>query len=243
MRHSLEILELLYDHDDFMESVRTVADMGAGDGDDALWWATRSTREDEPRPLNIKVKAVDLPVDDPDRRRHKNIDWVMSDFSNTDIPHNSIDLVWAHDSLQFTNNPIGTLSHWHSIMKTDAMLCLTIPYNHSFTNYRHENRIDTVTHSGAYFNYTISNLIVMLASCGFDCRGGHFKFSHEYPWIDAAVYKGEATPQAKMNWYELLDNKLLPVTAETAILARGYLRDSDLTLEWIDHSVYSLKMQ
>lgn len=243
MRHSLEILELLYDHDDFMEAIRVVADMGAGDGDDALWWTTRTTREDEPRPLNIKVHAVDLPVDHPNRKKHRNIDWIMRDFRDTGISENSVDLVWSYDSFQYSSDPIATLSHWHSIMKNDAMLCLTIPFNHIFTNYRHEQRIDTVTRSGAYFNYTISSLITLLASCGFDCRGGHFKFGQDDPWISAAVYKCDAVPQAKMNWYELLDKGMLPVSAEKEILAKGYLKDSDLVLEWIDHSIYSLKMQ
>jgi hypothetical protein len=58
--HSRLTLDVLYEHDDFMESVGRVADLGAGpDGLDAVWWATATTRDDPPQPLNIQVVAVD----------------------------------------------------------------------------------------------------------------------------------------------------------------------------------------
>ena len=238
-----DTLALLYDHDDFMETIKTVADMGAGDGTDALWWATQTTRDDEePISLNIKVYAVDRVYEKIDRKTHKNITWVTEDFKNTGIKK-KVDLIWCHDAFQYASDPLGTLAHWHSIMNTDAMLCLTVPYNHSLREFRHESRIDTITYPGAYFNYTLSNLILLLASSGFDCRGGHFKFIVNSGWMHAAVYKGDAKPQAYMDWYGLLGQKLLPPSAEQAIMKNGCLRDSDLVLEWIDHNIYSLSLQ
>ena len=82
----------------------------------------------------------------------------------------------------------------------------------------------------------------MLASSGFDCRGGHFKFDERDPWIYAMAYKTENKPSAVSNWYQLMDKNLLPVSAEKAIHERGYLMDSDLLVEWVDHNVYSLSL-
>ena len=53
--HSLEILDALYQYDDFMASIKTLADLGCGkEGLDLEWWATRTTRDQSPVPLNIK---------------------------------------------------------------------------------------------------------------------------------------------------------------------------------------------
>ena len=58
--HSRETLDVFYEHDDFMESVGRVADLGSGpDALDAIWWATATTRDINPIPLNIQVVAVD----------------------------------------------------------------------------------------------------------------------------------------------------------------------------------------
>ena len=240
---SKETLKLLHQHDDFIESIKHVVDMGAGDGTDALWWATLQSNDDEdPADLNIKVTAVDRGSAGVNRRTHKNIKWKNEDFTNTTIPTNSADLIWCYDSLQYSEDPIEALIHWHDLLKKDAMLCLTVPYNLMLRPFRDSSRIDSVYKPGAYFNFTPANLILLLASAGYDCREGHFKFVYGEPWIHAAVYKGTADPQAYMNWYELMENKMLPPSAEKAIKATGQLKDSDLVVEWIDHNVYALSM-
>jgi SAM-dependent methyltransferase len=241
-RHSLEILNLLYDHDDYMESIKTVADMGAGEGWDSIWWASRQSRdEDEPRDLNIKVFAIDKNT--AGRRPFNNVTWMTEDFSDTGLKDNSIDMVWAHDCLQFSPNPLGTLEHWHNIMKKDAMLMVCVPYMQTLRSFRNEYRIDTLIKSGVYFNWSMGNLIMMLASSGFDCRHAHFKFSPDSPWLYAAVYKTDTKPKKCASWYELLDTGLLPITVEDVIQRTGELKDSDITVEWIDHSIYSLALQ
>jgi 2-polyprenyl-3-methyl-5-hydroxy-6-metoxy-1,4-benzoquinol methylase len=58
--HSLETLNLLYEYDDFMRSIKTVADIGCGQGLDLEWWATRTTRDDDATPLNIECIGVDI---------------------------------------------------------------------------------------------------------------------------------------------------------------------------------------
>ena len=57
--HSLQTLNLLYEYDDFMASIGTVCDMGCGEGLDLAWWATRTTRDDDPQPLNIICQGID----------------------------------------------------------------------------------------------------------------------------------------------------------------------------------------
>ena len=57
--HSLKILNTLREYDTFLESLTVVADMGCGTGLDAEWFATLTTRDENPEPLNYIVYAVD----------------------------------------------------------------------------------------------------------------------------------------------------------------------------------------
>ena len=77
--HSLQTLNVLYEFDDFMESVGSVLDLGCGDGLDMQWWATATTRdEDSPQPLNIRCMGVDRT--DQISVRHPNIMYRSRDF-------------------------------------------------------------------------------------------------------------------------------------------------------------------
>ena len=44
--HSLEILNMLYGYDSFLDNLKVIADMGCGAGLDTEWWATLETRDD-----------------------------------------------------------------------------------------------------------------------------------------------------------------------------------------------------
>lgn len=67
--HSLKVLELVSNYDDFMDSLTSVADMGCGEGLDINWWARNEyieIIEDEQgnvtetiRPRNYRCYAVD----------------------------------------------------------------------------------------------------------------------------------------------------------------------------------------
>jgi hypothetical protein len=79
----------------------------------------------------------------------------------------------------------------------------------------------------------------MLSLTGWDCRGGFFQQQPTDPWIRAVVYK---TDQAVMNpktttWYDIMADKRLPESAERSVHAHGYLRQQDLVLPWVDHSL------
>ena len=55
-QHSLETLNQLYEHDDFMYSITSVVDLGCGLGDDLKWWGTRTTRDTPAEPLKIQCR-------------------------------------------------------------------------------------------------------------------------------------------------------------------------------------------
>ena len=57
--HSLEILNVIYGYDSFLDSLRVIADMGCGGGLDSKWFAELWTRDEPPEPRNYTVYAVD----------------------------------------------------------------------------------------------------------------------------------------------------------------------------------------
>ena len=85
--HSLELLEWLYEYDDFMESIRTVVDLGCGTGEDLVWWATRTTNDDNPQPLNIACTGVDLAESLMVAQDYPNIAYQSADFEGLSLIH------------------------------------------------------------------------------------------------------------------------------------------------------------
>jgi len=39
------------------------------------------------------------------------------------------------------------------------------------------------------------------------------------------------------SWYDLIEKKLLPESAETSIMKHGYLRQQDLLIPWLDKNL------
>ena len=112
-QHSLETLNWLYEHDDFMMSIDTLIDLGCGSGLDLEWWATRMTREEHPKPLNIQCTGVDLSSELPMAKKYSNITYQQNNFEEEVRPgKNKYDILWCHDSFQYAINPIQTLSKW-----------------------------------------------------------------------------------------------------------------------------------
>ena len=99
-RPSLGILEALYEHDDFMASIHTMVDIGCGTGDDLAWWATRTTRDDVPQPLNIKCVGVDLLEQLPMARNYNNVTY-QSLILKPKYIHHAIDLMCSGATTHF----------------------------------------------------------------------------------------------------------------------------------------------
>jgi len=236
-RPSLDILNALQEYDEFMESIDTLADLGCGLGADIEWWATRTTREDDPKPLNIKCTGVDL-LDQPfGPRKHKNVSYQCTDFEkNVDLPgNNKFDVLWCYDAFQYCIDPINTLIRWRDITNDGGMLALTVPTSISV----HHRQLAFTQQSGCYYHHTMVSLIHMLALTGWDCASGFFLQKPNDSWIRAIVYKSAQNPldPKTTSWHTLRELHLLPKSAEESINAHNYLRQQDLVLPWLDHSL------
>jgi trans-aconitate methyltransferase len=234
--HSLEILNLLYGYDSFLDSLKVICDMGCGSALDAQWWATLETRDDPPEPRGYRVYAVDRDFErvEPDLKATPGIRWIAQDFNKVELPER-IDLLWCHDAFQYSVNPLQTLAQWNSQMNTDGMLVMSLPQD---INYIY-NKLQFKTRNYSYFNYSIPNLIYMLAVNGFDCRDAYFYKNMQSNWINVAVYKsGEPMDPASTSLFDLADKGLFNDSMVGSINSHGYLRQEDIIFTWLDKDFY-----
>lgn len=239
----LPVLNLLGEHNDFMDSVENVAVMKSGVGIDAAWWADYQKDPDNPKKsYDIKVHAVDENVIITNANKRKNIIGYKNPIEDTGLKNNSIDVVWANDALRYSPDPFKTLSHWWNILEENSMLCLSVPQTAYIDDL---SRWQVFGYSGNYFSWNIVNLIQILATCGFDCRDAHFKQTRHDPWIWAAVYKSNIPPMdpKTTTWYHLLEHQLTPSSLDECISKLGYVRHEFLRVEWINHSIYDLSVE
>ena len=236
-RHSLSILETIRQYDTFLESLRHVADMGCGTGEDIHWWATLEDYDDPPKPYNFNFFAVDNNANRlaqvPDL---KNIHKVHDIYDRQHLFPVSIDLIWAHDSLQYSINPLETLRMWNSYMTVNGMLLLTVPQHTGIEYDRQYSR----GYNGCYFHYNPINLIYMLAVNGFDCRDAYLLKKFQDPWIHMAVYKTDVSPMDPLTttWFDLADKNLLHPSIVSSINSHGHLKQEEIVMPWLDKENY-----
>ena len=233
--HSLQTLNMLYEYDDFMFSIKNMVDMGCGSGQDLEWWATRTTRDENPQPLNIRCLGIDQADSLAMAHRHRNIQYQPHDFESPFQLSRKFDVIWCHDAFQYVINPFQTLANWWQVMNDDGMLVLILPQttNLEFNDQAFDQR------DYCYHHWTLVNLIHTLAVSGFDCRDGFFLKRPEDPWLHAIVYRSSQAPRdpRKTSWFDLAQNNLLPDTVINSYNRFGYVRQRDLTLPWLDHSL------
>lgn len=235
--HSLQTLQTLFEYDDFMDSIQTMADMGCGHGLDTEWWATRTTRDDARLPLNIKCTGVDLLDNLPMAAKHRHVTYCRQDFEEIiNVHKKKFDIIWCHDAFQYAINPFQTLANWRKVMSKESMLILILPQttNMEFNTQAFDQR------DGVYYNWTMVSLIHVLAVSGFDCANGFFLKQPDDPWLHAVVYNSnQPVGDPKITrWYNLVDSALLPESACVSIRKYGYLRQRDLVLPWLDKSLH-----
>jgi len=234
--HSLLTLNHLYGYDDFMASIHTVADLGCGSGLDIEWWASRTTRDDAKKPLNISCQGIDLHTSLPAAKTYKNITYQRADFEGElACLENGFDILWCHDSFQYCINPLQTLANWRKISAANGMLMLVVPQ----TTNTYQRDLDFNQPDGCFYHHTMVSLIHMLATAGWDCKSGFFKKEPNDDWLYAIAYN---STQPAMNpkttrWYDLVEAKLLPDSADKSVLARGFLHQKDLVLPWLNKSL------
>jgi hypothetical protein len=85
----------------------------------------------------------------------------------------------------------------------------------------------------------------MLATAGWDCRAGFFKQEATDSWIHAMVYKSEHPPMdpKTTTWHKLVELNLLSESAARSIHGHNYLRQQDLVVPWVDHSLMSMALK
>jgi hypothetical protein len=121
------------------------------------------------------------------------------------------------------------------------MLAIAIPQTVKI----HRNQMAHFLPSGVFYHHTMISLIYMLAIAGWDCRNGFFQQQAHDTWIRAVVYKTNISPRdaKKTTWYDLVDLKLLPESADRSVMQHGYLRQQDLVVPWLDHNLYWMGKQ
>lgn len=238
--HSLTVLESLYEHDDFMESVGRVIDLGCGrEALDLVWWSTRTTRDEEQRPLNISCTGVDL-VDQLDQpAQQARVSFVRHDLETFNQTKRGYDILWCHDVFQYMTNPLQCLANWWRLANPGAMFVLMIPQT---TNIEFQRQAFDLP-SGCYYNHTVVSLMYMLATTGWDCGSGFFQKHPNDPWINIIVYRGEHEPMdpKQTSWYQLAEKGVLPRSAEDSINRYGFVRQRDLLLPWLDKSLMTMQ--
>jgi hypothetical protein len=211
--------------------------MGCGTGEDITWWATLTTRDDPPEPYNYHCFAVDR--DDSKLSaipKLENIHKIHRDFTEATILPVPVDLMWAHDSLQYSHNPLETLRFWNAQMNVNAMLILSIPQHTGVEYSKYYSR----SYDHCYFQYTPVNLIHMLAVNGFDCRDAYLLKKYNYPWIHMSVYKSDIAPMdpKTTKWLDLADKNLLHPSLLNSISSRGHVRQEEIVMPWLDRENY-----
>jgi len=235
--HSLDILNLLYGYDSFLDSLSVIADMGCGAGLDAEWWATLETRDEPVEPRNYKVYAVDrnLSQVDHDTRQIPNISWLEYDFEEPSILPQKVDLMWSHDAFQYVTNPLNTLANWNRQLNVNGMLVMAIPQS---INYVY-GRLNFKTESYVYHNYSIANMVYMLAVNGFDCHDAYFYKNAQSNWLYLAVYKSlEPMDPKTTSLHNLADRGLLHNSILASLNKYGYINHDDIVYPWLDKDFY-----
>ena len=121
------------------------------------------------------------------------------------------------------------------------MLAIVVPQ----TTNIYRNQLSFTQPNLCYYHYTMASLIHMLAVSGWDCKHGFFLKKPRDPWLHAIVYKSDVGPQdpKKTDWHKLSELKLLPDTADKSVYAHNELRQQDLVLPWLDHSLMTFAQQ
>ena len=210
--------------------------MGCGTGEDIAWWATLMTRDDPPVPHNYVCWAIDNNASKlaqvPDLPRlHK----FQADFNVKCLPGEA-DLMFAHDVLQYSPNPLATLKLWNEQMNVNGMLVLSVPM-HTGVEY---NKFYSRSYDKCYYNFTPASLIYMLAVNGFDTRDAYLLKQFNDPWINMAVYKSDVKPMdpAETTWFDLIETGLLHPSVINSLNKFGHVRQEELLYPWLDKENY-----
>jgi len=242
--HSLQTLEQLNEHYEFKVSVKNVLDIGCGkDLLDLKYWASMTDEfdEDNPgRPLNID--CVGLDKIDISETSEKNIKLRKHDFN---LEHgfgefkDNFDVVWCHDVMQFSWNPLWFLNNVNRVTNNGGMLYLCVP---STINVLY-NQFENYTYSGQFSTFTMTQLIYMLALNGYDCKDYYIKKEPYVDLLEVITYKISDPLDYNTSWYDLLEKDLLTPNMNEIVNKKGYLTNQGLVTIWLDGQVYDYRYE
>jgi len=234
-RSSEIFLNQFRQYDTFLDNLKVIADMGCGTGEDISWFATLETRNEPPIPYNYKCYAVDNDQSKLDQVPDlENIIKLNRNFEEFCLPVKA-DLMFAHDVLQFSTNPLQTLKFWNQQLNVNGMLAIAVPCFSGVKDQLYYSR----GYPGQYFHYTPANLIQMLAVNGFDCRDAYLLKQKNDPWVRMAVYKAEEPMDPVTTTFEtLIEHKLLHPSIIDSIMKHGEIRQEDIIMPWLDRGNY-----
>lgn len=249
-QHSLEVLNLINQYDEFMESVTSIADFGCGAGYDINWWSRLEYTEyvedkdgnvigEVLRKRNYRCYAVDRNVEKIDAELLPTVHVIPGDIEKRQLLSAPVDVVWCHNVFQYFVNPINTLALINKQMVENGMLYIGFPAQTGHVNNRWVNRGFNHT----YFNHNIISLMYMLAVNGFDCKDAYFKKELGNPWIHAVVYKTAIEPMDPTNttWYDLVDKGLVNESVKNSLTRNGYVSQEEMMTLWLDRQRYFVK--
>mgnify|MGYP003344572347 CR=1 FL=1 len=145
------------------------------------------------------------------------------------------DLIWSHDSFRYAINPLTTLKNWNNQINENGMLVLIVPQTVNLVY----NKLTVRSFPGCYYNYTITNLMYMLAVNGFDCRDAYFYKNAQSNWLYIAVYKSlEPMNPKTTSLHDLAGKGLLHDSILNSLNKYGYINHDDIVYPWLDKDFY-----
>ena len=230
-QHSKAVMTLIDQHEEFMDSIETMADFGCGAGIDLQWWANLEDHGDVPKPRNLQCYGVDI-TDQHWGIEHERITFIQGDFEKRLLPR-KVDVIWCHDAFQYATNPLNTLRLWNEQINTNGMLYICVPMHINNV----QGRWSMEAWNQEYFSWTPLSLIYALAVNGFDMRDAYMYKAPSDPWLHAVVFKSNLEPMdpKTTTWHDLSSAGLLHDTVMASIQTFGRPVQNHIVYPWLDH--------
>jgi hypothetical protein len=233
--HHLQTLDIIRRYDDYLGGLQNITLMGKDVAVLADWWSSVTRPDGSDYQFNIRA----FTIDPADITYKSGLVWQISNGLDSGLIDQ--DLVYCDYNLAYELDTLAALQKCNSMLKKDGMLMLNMPYSLYVNTRTGRPKVDQRITSGVYQVFTLANLMLQLASSGFDCREAYFYLDRAEGFISAGVYK-VSEPRLYGSIYELQEAQLLPACLDEIIKERGFFTETDLVTQWFDRSVQILSV-